>query len=160
MNELNLVKAEAMAKDLVWKACKACGFEYNDNIEIRVLWDENHIGYPDGMVSYYNDHDSFTLTVYMGPNTTSYELSKTVLHEMAHIICSPYRVLYELYNGDPKTGRIDPETEAYRQHSRASEITARRVANLLKQVIVVPEPVVICEVDKHGNPIHTTSTGR
>lgn len=87
---------------------------------------------PGGRVDYLGSHGC-KITLYLPPNATREDVDRVTRHEMAHIICAPYRRYFELFCTD--FGVVDPERRDFRAFQLAGEIVARRIERILERMV-------------------------
>ena len=86
---------------------------------------------PGGRVDYLGAHGC-KITLYLPPNATEQDVDRVMRHEMAHIICAPYRHYYEIFCTE--YGVVDPEKREFRAFQLAGEIVAKRIERLLERM--------------------------
>jgi len=133
------VEEETMTKDEAIKIAKYAAalilvwvkMEGGNDINITAHIVEDTEFEPGGRVDYLGAHGC-KITLYLPPNATNEDVDRVMRHEIAHIICAPYREFFELFCTD--FGVVDPEKREFRAFQLAGEIVAKRIERLLERM--------------------------
>jgi len=133
------VEEETMTKDEAIKIAKYTAalmlvwvkMEGGNDINITAHIVEDTEFEPGGRVDYLGAHGC-KITLYLPPNATNEDVDRVMRHEIAHIICAPYREFFELFCTE--FGVVDPERRDFRAFQLAGEIVARRIERILERM--------------------------